>query len=275
MGSFNLRKRTVIITGASGGFGSELTKLLINEYGCRVIGIGRSKDKMEALAESLDENKNRFKYFLFDVSDRDSWRNFAALLDSKKVIPDLLINNAGIMPPFERFDTEDGELARRVIDVNFMSVVYGCEAMLPLLKRSKQGGIVNIASSAAFSPVAGIAVYSASKGAVKNFSMSLSEELDGEMYVGTVCPGFSKTDLFRDNNFSEDDFDFISGLGTDKEEIAKAIITGVSNGKKLIVCGKDSRLMSAMSAVAPVGSNALYSKVLKESDLNMFQNLKK
>ena len=275
MSSFNLKKRTVIITGASGGFGSELTRILINDYGCRVIGIGRTKEKLQAIAESLADNKNKFKYYVFDVSDRENWRKFADKLTENGVIPDMLINNAGIMPPFEKFENEDGELARRVIDVNFMSVVYGCEAMIPLLKKSRHGGIVNISSSSAFSPSAGVAVYSASKAAVRNFSLSLAEELDGQIYVGAVCPGFSKTDLFRDNGFTEEDFDFISGLGTDKEDIAKAIINGISDGKKLIICGKDSYLMNAMSSVAPVKANELYSKVLKKSDLNMFQNIKK
>ena len=274
MRSFRLRKRTVVITGASGGFGSELTKQLINKYGCRVIGIGRSKEKMEALSESLNENGRKFKYFLFDVSDRQNWQKFASLLDSKGVIPDLLINNAGIMPPFEKFADEDAETVKRVIDVNLMSVIYGCEAMIPLLKKSAQGGIVNISSSSAFSPSVGIAVYSASKAAVRNFSMSLSEELYPEIFVATVCPGFAKTDLFRDSGLNDEDYDFISGLGSDKEDIAEAIIKGLSDGKKLILCGKDSHLMNAMSSVAPVKSNELYSKVLRQSKLNMFQNLK-
>ena len=134
MSSFNLKKRTVIITGASGGFGSELTKILINDYDCRVIGIGKTKEKLQALADSLEGGKNKFKYYVFDVSERENWRKFADKLTESCVIPDLLINNAGIMPPFEKFEDEDGELAKRVIDVNFMSVVYGCEAMIPLLK---------------------------------------------------------------------------------------------------------------------------------------------
>ena len=275
MGAFNVNKKTVIITGASGGFGSELTKILINEHGCRVIGVGRSREKMEALAGSLGDNSAKFKYFLFDVSERENWRKFAALLDRKGVIPGLLINNAGIMPPFERFEYEDGELAKKVIDTNLMSVIYGCEAMIPLLKRSRRAGIVNISSSSAFSPSVGIAVYSASKAAVRNFSMSLAEELDPDISVTAVCPGFAKTDLFRDNGFTEEDYEFISGLGSDKEEIARAIIKGVSDGKKLIICGKDSLLMNAMSSVLPVKSNELYSKVLKESTLPMFSNLKK
>lgn len=269
---YNVNKRTVIITGASGGFGSELTKLFVLGHGCRVIGIGRSKEKMEALADELGGKKSKFKYLLFDVADREKWAKFAALLTEKNIIPDLLINNAGIMPRFEKFETEDGELAKRIIDTNLMSVIYGCEAMLPLLKKSKQGGIVNIASSAAFSPVAGTAVYSASKGAVKNFTMALCEE-EESLYVGCVFPGFSKTDLFRDNNMTDNDFQFISSLGTDKKTVAEGIIRGMTAGKKLIVCGKDSYLMNAMSSVAPSPANALYSKIMKSSELEMFKDL--
>ena len=270
---YNVNKRTVVITGASGGFGSELTKLFVLEHGCRVIGIGRSREKMEALADSLGDKKSKFKYLLFDVADREKWAKFAALLKEKNIVPDLLINNAGIMPRFEKFETENGELAKRIIDTNLMSVIYGCEAMLPLLKQSKQGGIVNIASSAAFSPVAGTAVYAASKGAVKNFTMALCEEEDDTLYVGCVFPGFSKTDLFRDNSYSDKDYEFINGLGTDKADVAEGIVNGISAGKKLIVCGKDSYLMNVMSSVAPAPANALYSKILKSSELEMFKDL--
>lgn len=273
MRSFETNKRTVIITGASGGFGSELTKLFINEHGCRVIGIGRSREKMEALSDCLGGNKSKFKYSLFDVSERKNWTKFASLLKEKNITPDLLINNAGIMPRFEKFELEDGELAKRIIDTNLMAVIYGCEALIPLLKQSKQGGIVNIASSAAFSPVAGTAVYSASKGAVKNFTMALCEEEADSLYVGCVFPGFSKTDLFRDNEYSDKDFEFISGLGTDKADIAKGIIKGISAGRKLIVCGKDSYLMNVMSSVAPSSANKLYTKVLKSSELEMFKDI--
>lgn len=273
MTGYNLSKSTVVITGASGGFGSELVRQLINERGCRVIGTGRSREKLAALADSLGERRGKFAYCTFDVSDRAAWRRFAALLRAKNVIPDLLINNAGMMPPFERFEDEDGELAKRVIDVNLMSVIYGCEAFIPLLLTSKRGGIINIASSAAFSPVVGTAVYSASKGAVKNFTMALAEETEGRLYVAAVCPGFSMTDLFRDSGLSESDHEFIDGLGTDKADIAASIIRGAEAGKKLMICGKDSKIMTVMSSAAPSKANGLYAKIMKGSGLDMFGKL--
>ena len=274
MTPYDINRKTVVITGASGGFGSELCRLLINEHGCRVIGIGRSREKFEELSQSLGDRKNKFRYVLFDVSVRENWQKFAGKLEKNSIIPDLLINNAGIMPPFDKFENEDGETAKNVMDVNFMSVVYGCEAMIPLLLRSAEGGIVNVASSAAFSPAAGTAVYSASKGAVKNFSQALCEEMRGRLYVGCVFPGFSKTGLFRDNELTEDDQSFISWLGTDKADIASAIVRGIAAGRKLIVCGKDSYMMTVLSSVAPSASNSLYTKIMTESDLEMFRRLK-
>ena len=274
MAGYDIDRKTVLITGASGGFGSELCRKLITEHGCRVIGAGRSREKLEAVASSLGAYRRKFAYCRFDVSDVDAWRRLARRLEEKNVIPDLLINNAGIMPPFEKFAHEDAETARRVIDVDLMSVIYGCGVMMPLLLRSPQGGIINVASSAAFSPVIGAAVSSASKGAVKNFTQALAEEMKGRLYVGCVFPGFSVTDLFRNNDLSDEDHSFIDGLGTDKADIAAAIVRGIALRKKLMICGKDSRLMTAMSSVAPSCSNALYTKILTGSDLNMFKKLK-
>ena len=263
MAGYDINRKTVVLTGASGGFGSELCRKLITEHGCRVIGVGRSREKLEAVASSLGAYRGKFAYCRFDVSDEAAWRRLA----------DLLINNAGIMPPFEKFGHGGTETARRVIDVNLMSVIYGCAVMMPLLLRSPHGGVINVASSAAFSPVIGAAVYSASKGAVKNFTMALSEETEGRLYVSAVCPGFSVTDLFRDSGLSRTDHEFIDGLGTDKAEIAEQIIKGALAGKKLIICGKDSHLMTAMSSVAPVKANALYAKVMRSSGLDMFRDL--
>lgn len=59
---YDLNKRTVVLTGASGGFGREITKLMILRHGCRVIGIGRNEDKMAALKEELKDRKELFSY---------------------------------------------------------------------------------------------------------------------------------------------------------------------------------------------------------------------
>ena len=273
MSLYDLYGATVIITGASGGFGSELTGQLIKRYSCDIIGIGRTKEKMEALAESLGKRKKHFKYYIFDVSDKKKWRGFAAALEKKNVTPDMLINNAGIMPPFRKFESGGSDTVAEVMNTNFMSAVYSCEALLPLLRRSDRPAVVNVSSSAAFSPIVGTAAYSASKAALKNFTQALCEELDGEVYVSLVCPGFSKTELFRNMEFDDKEKEIIDGLGTDKAEMAKAFIEGMVRKKKLILAGKDSKLMTAFSNAAPAFSNSVYTKVIKSSHLKMFGDI--
>ena len=273
MSLYDFDGATVIITGASGGFGSELTKQLIRRFNCRVIGIGRTKEKMEALAESLGKRKIFFKYYTFDVTDKNSWQRLQATFEKKGERPDMLINNAGIMPPFRKFEDESSDTAKQVMATNFMAAVYSCEALLPLLLQSYRGAIVNISSSAAFSPIAGTAIYSASKGALKNFTQALIEELDGRMFVSLVCPGVSETGLFRDMDLNKDDLETMNGFGTDKADMAKAIIEGLMLRKKLILAGKDSKLMTAISNAAPAHANSLYTKVMKGAHLHIFGEL--
>ena len=91
--------KTVIITGVSGGLGFAMAKLLIEKHGCTVIGVARNREKAEKAAAALGD---MFSFRLFDVTDRTGWTSFAHELDESGLVPDVLINNAGIMPAFGR-----------------------------------------------------------------------------------------------------------------------------------------------------------------------------
>ena len=93
--------KTVIITGASSGFGKLLAQKLVNNHNCKVIGIARTQSKLENLQLELGEN---FSYFAFDVSLKENWENLYETLDSSGVQIDILINNAGVLPPFKKFE---------------------------------------------------------------------------------------------------------------------------------------------------------------------------
>ena len=148
---YDLNKRTVVLTGASGGFGREITKLMILRHGCRVIGIGRNEDKMAARKEELKDRKELFSYKLFDVSDRAAWTDFAENLDCE---PSVLINCAGILPEFKSFEKQSEESVFRVTEVNYLSAVTAIRHMMPKLTHSRDPMIVNISSSSALCPVA-------------------------------------------------------------------------------------------------------------------------
>ena len=97
-----LTGKTVVVTGASSGIGREITKILIEKYSCKVIGIGRDEAKLKNLQNDLKGLSNLFSYKTFDVSELSRWEDFAKELVFTDVKVDVLINNAGVLPPFKK-----------------------------------------------------------------------------------------------------------------------------------------------------------------------------
>lgn len=259
---------SVVLTGASSGLGREMAKILVKKYGCQVIGIGRNSEKMASLVKELGEH---FTYRLFDVSIEENWQAFACELKSTGKGVDLLINNAGMLPRFSRFEMISPENFERVMAVNFNSSLYAIRALYSLISASKRGGIVNVSSSAALCPLAGTTAYSASKGALKNFTEAYREE-HPEIYVGLICPGFSQTDIFRDQPITNKQraVDFIS---MPPEKMAKKMICGISERRKRMILGADAKCMALFTKLFPTFSLAVYRKFMKRSKMELFEDI--
>ena len=117
-----LQGKTCVVTGASGGMGAGIAAALIKKHGCNVIGIARSEPKMKKFIEELGPSyAEQFTYRLFDVSKQENWIDFAAELAEKDIYIDVLINNAGILPKFKRFDRYSVEEIETVMNINFYS----------------------------------------------------------------------------------------------------------------------------------------------------------
>ena len=143
-----LSGKTCVVTGASGGMGAGIAATLIKKHGCKVIGVARSEPKMKKFIEELGPTyAEQFSYKLFDVSKNENWVNFAQELKDEGVKIDVLVNNAGILPKFKRFDRYEMDEIEKAININFYSCVYSIKALLPMLLESNDPGIVNIDSS--------------------------------------------------------------------------------------------------------------------------------
>lgn len=261
-----LDNKTVIITGASSGIGKELTKLFISKNNCKVIGVARNEQKMKQFVEELGNMAANFSYELFDVSDEAKWKEFAGKVDSV----DLLVNNAGIFYKFDNFLNIDEKQGEQIMNVNFYSVVYGCRNFLP--KLSQKGGIVNICSSDALLSVAGTNYYAASKGAVKCFSQSLAYEFP-KKYIACMFPGFTKTELFRDIDFTAKETRLLNLFMSTSEKIAKKIYRAIRKRKKYKVVGYDARIFNMFSKLNSNGGAKLINGVLKKTKLDMFSTI--
>ncbi len=269
-----LDNKTVIVTGASSGMGKGITEKLIKEHGCTVLGVARSQQKMEALVAELGEYANKFSYQLFDVSDRANWDNYLNYLNENNIKPDILINNAGILPKFDKFQHYSIEDIEKAMNINFYSAVYSMHALLPLLLESPAPAIINIDSSAALMSLAGTSVYSASKAALKSLTESMREELRGKCYVGIVCPGFTKTDIFRNQSSSDEKAQkMLNMVSTSCDTMVKWIMNGINKQHELMVFGMDAAFMNYFGRLLPVQGGRLFSAVMKMSKLPLFDGV--
>lgn len=268
-----LKNEYVVLTGASGGIGKELCKILIRDYNANVIGIARNQDKMRSLQNELGINDSRFSYYLFDVGDKKEWGKFASDLESKKINPILLINNAGAFPKFQKTAKTSVETTERIMQTNYFSVVYAVDALLPILQGAEKDkpAIVNVASSAALCTVVGTATYSASKSALKAYTEALQMEEKSNFYIGVMYPGTTATDLFReDANTQNSALDIIA---MSAKKMARKIARNIIKKKKRAVIGWDAKLMNWTAKIAPVKGLFLIRAVMKRSKSKVFKEV--
>ena len=231
---------------------------------------------MKALVSELGDKARYFSYYLFDVAEKESWRSFANDLIEKGIQPDILINNAGILPKFNKFGHYSLDYIDRAMQVNFYSNVYSMNVMIPILLKSKSAGIVNISSSAALCSLAGTSIYSASKAAVKSMTESIREEYRGRIYVGLVCPGFTKTDIFhnqdRGNETGMND-KMLDMVSTSCERMVNDIVNGIWKKKSNMVFGIDARMMHDSTRFFGVLTSKVSSTVIRKAHLEMFKDV--
>lgn len=271
-----LNNKTILLTGASSGIGRELTKTLIEKNNCRVIGVGRSEEKMMSLSESLGNLSSNFSYKLFDVGVEDNWKKLSKELQDESI--DIIINNAGILPSFANFDNFCKNECResvesgvcKVMNTNFMSAVYSVAYLSPIIEKSETPAIINIDSSAGLCALPGITIYSASKGALKNFTESLCCER--KYYIGLVCPGFTKTDIFRSQKNSTEN-KLINFISTKVEKMNKKIYNGIRKRKKRMVFGMDAKTMDRLYRFMPKTSLKLFTTILKKANIELFKDV--
>lgn len=265
-----LNGRTVIITGASGGIGFNVAKILIEQYDCKVLGIARNEEKLLSAKNSLNGKSENFSYFPFDVTDRAKWAEFKEYLEKNEIFPDMLINNAGFMLPFAKFEKYSQEEIDDIIKTDFLSVVVATRTLLPLIKKSDTPAIINVSSAAGLCPVVGESLYCAVKYAVRGFTETLIQDYKKQIYVAGVYPGFIRTNILHRMSVVDKENKLIQKLMMPAEKAAKKIVKGISKKKKRIVMGADGRSMSFFGRIMPSLTPSLVTAVLRKSKLELF-----
>ena len=207
----NYMKKKVLITGANKGLGLE-TALQLGLAGHTILITSRNSDNLKNAMNFLASHQIQSFGYIADMLKEDDRIQLAKNIALDHDYLDILINNAGIQLDFPSFmpgnssETVSQEVLKNTFEVNLFAPIHLTQLLLPLLKKSSAGRIVNVSSimgSLALhadtkSPIYGIKLlaYNSSKTALNQFTIHLSEALNGtNIRVNSAHPGWVKTDL--------------------------------------------------------------------------------
>ena len=240
-------KKTILITGATGGIGRAFARLLASE-GHDLVLVARSTDELHRIT-GVETAKHQISVtpISLDLTLRGSVSKLAKELSSRKIEPDIIINNAGIgfVGEISKLAVED-QLA--TIDLNIRALSAVTMRFLPAMIKRNSGGIINVASTAAYMPGPYMAVYYASKAYVQSFTDALANELKGtNIKVMTLSPGPVDTQFA--NHANQDTKKLLYRLMGPKtaDAVAEAGWQGYKAGTRTVIPGI-MNLLTAWSA---------------------------
>ncbi|HVF33522.1 MAG TPA: SDR family oxidoreductase [Acidimicrobiales bacterium] len=181
-----------LVTGASSGIGHAFARCLA-AAGHDLVVVARDRARLEALAASSPSVD--VEVLVADLASAEGQASVEARLASDERPVDLLVNNAGFGTTGRFWELPVDEEAREIA-VNVIALTRLTAAALPAMVARRAGGVINVASIAAFSPTPGTATYGATKAYVLSFTQALREELRGTgVRALALCPGLTRTEF--------------------------------------------------------------------------------
>jgi len=237
-------KKVALITGASAGLGVDFAGQL-SKRGHRLVLAARRKDRIEALAKEL----GNARAVTIDLSKSGSAAKLLADLKAAGEQIEILINNAGF-GLIGRFAELDAKRQREMIDLNVGTLTDLCRAVAPAMIKRKSGGIINVASTAAFQPGPNMAVYFATKAFVLSFTEALHEELKPHgIHVTALCPGPTRTEFGDVAGFGGNGL--FDRVAMESPEVVAAGLNGLDRNRAVVVTGLANKIGAISTRFAP------------------------
>jgi len=184
----------ILITGATGGIGENLTKFLMQKN--QIIAVGRDLSKLKKLKQASPKNVIIRQV---DVVDKKAVKKlFTTIKDL-----DALINCAGVMRPVGKFLENDLDEWKKTLEINLLGTAYTCYFSLPKLLKSKFKKIINFAGGGSAYPRSHHTAYGVSKTAVVRFTETLAMEYP-TVDINVIAPGAHKTNMWRDETHDQE-----------------------------------------------------------------------
>jgi short-subunit dehydrogenase len=238
------RSSVALITGASAGLGVDFARQLAAR-GYRLVLVARRKEQLDALAAELGNARS----IEMDLSEAGACDRLMADLAAHGEHVELLVNNAGFGLT-GRFAELDGKRQRQMIDLNCGALAELAHAVLSGMIERKSGWILNVASTAAFQPGPGMAVYFATKAFVLSFSEALHEEAKKQgVIVSALCPGPTATEFGKVAGFGPSNL--LDKVAADSPSVVRAGLEGLLKGKAIVIPGLMNKATAQASRFFP------------------------
>ncbi len=240
---------TVLVTGASSGIGLELARLFARDKADLVL-VARRGDRLQTLAAELAERHGvEIVVMPKDLADDKAPRQIYDRLLGEGRSVDVVVNNAGFGARGAVAEIESGRQLD-MLRVNVVALTHLCRLFLPKMLERRRGGILNVASTAAFQPGPFMGVYYASKAYVLSFTEALAEETRGTgVTVSCLAPGATRSE-FQAVAKLEDALIFKLGAQS-SEAVARAGYDGFRRGRVIVVPGLKNKIGVASVRFTP------------------------
>ena len=194
--------KVVVITGGSSGFGLEAARLLL-EMGAKVVITGRNAKRLKAAGADLDHDD--LLPLRADACKAADWKRLVATVVKRFGRIDVLVNNHGAGLKIAEVEKQDDASIQAVMDVNLISVIKGCRAVIPVMRKQGSGQIVNVSSGCAHHAWPSWAIYTAAKAGMVGFTRCLHKEM--AQWGGSATnfvPGAARTNFCQAAGIADD-----------------------------------------------------------------------
>lgn len=190
--------KKILIIGGTGGIGSNISRALV-EDGHQVIIWGLNLEKFEALKKTIAKNKENVSFEQVDISSQEDIQVATEKISNL----DILINAAAVLWPVKPFLKSKLDEMKKSVDVSLWGTINACYFLMPLLKKSTRGKIINFGGGGAASPRENHMSYSLAKTALVRFTENISVEYP-EIDINIIAPGAHKTNIWKDESFDSE-----------------------------------------------------------------------
>jgi len=246
---------TVLITGASAGIGREFARQLASVVSTMIL-VARRNDRLEALELELKVINPDLEVYCrqLDLSDQAELKRFCDWLNESGLAVDLLVNNAGLGDR-GTFAESKWDRVQAMLQVNIQALTYLVYRILPSMRKSGCGAILNVSSAASLVPVPNMAVYAATKAYVTSFSEALRAELrSSNISVTALCPGPVPTEFGDVANRERDEYaaPMPEYFTVSVQQVVREALNAVARDRARVIPGALVNLLMTTVAFLPM-----------------------